>query len=236
VHAALCDQPRGDHCLAKRRRGGQHAGVVRQHRFCRGLLIRPEPALKAHLQTAAGVALVANGRANAQVGQRLANIVEAPARQSDMMRVILSARDDARLVVSGYSHRLRFVELRILKRSQAKQPVSEAWMQSVLGDEYLIAENQIQRPRQFADDRRLFSMPRWRGCPRLIFSVVLWRQPHAEDATTSFGFPDDAFDLRPANLAHAREKRPLVCVGDEVVIEEHAVVLLAWSPLQRQGD
>lgn len=90
--APLCDQPRRDHRLAKGRRGGQNACLVRQHRVCRRLLIGSELALKAHLERAAAVALVANGRANAQVCQRLANIVEAPARQSDVMRVILGAR------------------------------------------------------------------------------------------------------------------------------------------------
>ena len=51
VDAALCDEPGGDDCLAKRRRGGQHAGVVRQHRLCRRLLLGPELALKGHVQT-----------------------------------------------------------------------------------------------------------------------------------------------------------------------------------------
>ena len=147
---------------------------------------------------AAGVALVTNGRANAQLGQRLANIVEAPARQADVMRVVLRARDDARLVVRGQPHRLRLVELRILKCRHAKQPVSEAWMQSVLGDVNLIAENQFQRLRQFADNRRLFSVPRRRSRPRLFFSVVLRRQTHAEDATTALGLLDDSFNLRSA--------------------------------------
>ena len=40
VHAALGDEPRGDDRLAERRRGGQHAGVVRQHRVGRRLSVR----------------------------------------------------------------------------------------------------------------------------------------------------------------------------------------------------
>jgi hypothetical protein len=71
--------------------------------------------LKTHLERAAGVALVANSHANAQVAQRLANLVEASSRQADVMRVILSAGDHTRLVVRGQPHRLRFVELRVLK-------------------------------------------------------------------------------------------------------------------------
>ena len=53
VDAALCDEPGGDHGLAERRRGGQHAGLVRQHRVGRGLLLRPQLAVKRHVQTAA---------------------------------------------------------------------------------------------------------------------------------------------------------------------------------------
>ena len=46
IDAALGDEPGRDDCLAERRRGGQHAGVVRQHRLCRELLLWPELALK----------------------------------------------------------------------------------------------------------------------------------------------------------------------------------------------
>ena len=79
-------------------------------------------------------------------------------------------------------------------------------MQSVLGDVDLIAENQFQRLRQFADDRRLLAVPRRRRRPRLVVSVVLRRQPHAEDATASFGVLDDP--LRPVlgrSCARSRE-------------------------------
>src|SRR5271163_2247914 len=122
-----------------------------------------------------------------------------------MVGVILSAGDDARLVVRGQPHRLSLVELRILKRGQAKQPVSETRMQPFLGDVDLIAKEELQRLRQFADERRSLSVTRWRGCPRLFLSVILWRQTHPEDTTTSFGFLDDPFDLRSAHLAHAGE-------------------------------
>ena len=79
-------------------------------------------------------------------------------------------------------------------------------------------------------------MTRWRSCPRFLFSVVLWRQTHAENATTAFGLLDDPFDLRPAYLAYAREERPLVCPRYEMVIEEDGVALVARYLLQRQSD
>ena len=53
VHAALGDQPRGDDRLAKRRRRGEHAGIVRQHRVCSGLLLAPQLAVKRHVERCA---------------------------------------------------------------------------------------------------------------------------------------------------------------------------------------
>jgi hypothetical protein len=88
LDSALCNQPRRDHCLAKRRRGGQDAGVVRQHRVCRRLLLAPQLALKGRRERAARVALVANGHANTQVAQQSVNLVEASSRQADVMWVI----------------------------------------------------------------------------------------------------------------------------------------------------
>ena len=86
--------------------------------------------------------------------ERLANIIKAAARQADVMRKILGARDDARLVVGRQPHRLRFVELGILKRRQPKQAVSKSRRQAFLGDVDLIAEDEFQRRRQITDDRR----------------------------------------------------------------------------------
>ena len=71
VHAALGDQPRGDDGLAKRRRRGEHAGVVRQHRVCSGLLLASQLAAKRDLERAPVVAFVADDGAHAQIGQRL---------------------------------------------------------------------------------------------------------------------------------------------------------------------
>jgi hypothetical protein len=113
-----------------------------QHCVCR-LLLGPQLALKGHLERATAAALVPNGHANAQVSQGLADLVEASSRQADVMRVILGARDDARLVIRGQPHRLRPVEFGILKGRQAKEPISETRVESVLSDVDLTAENQF---------------------------------------------------------------------------------------------
>ena len=106
VHAAPGDEPRGDDGLAKGGCGRQHAGLMTQHRVRCGFLLSSKLALKLDLQTIAVVAFVVDGQANTKVGQRLANVIEAAPRQSDVMRKILGARDDAWLVVCRKPHRL----------------------------------------------------------------------------------------------------------------------------------
>ena len=89
-----------------------------QHFFGCGLLFPPQRALKLHLDTTSLVPFVPNDHTNAKVRERFANVIEAAAWQPDVMREILGTRDDAWLVVRRKPHRLRFVELGILKRSQ----------------------------------------------------------------------------------------------------------------------
>lgn len=110
----------------------------------RHLLLRPELAVKPHVQRATGVTLVANDRAHTQVGERLAGIVEAAPRQSDVLGVVLGTGDDAWLVVGRQPHCLGFVELGILKSRQAKEPVSQARVQTLFGNVDLVSKDQLQ--------------------------------------------------------------------------------------------
>src|SRR5918993_2491456 len=77
VDTMLSDEPRGDDSLAKCGGGCQYASIVAQHCVGGGLLLLPKLALKLHLQTTAVVSFVTNDHANANVGERLANIIEA---------------------------------------------------------------------------------------------------------------------------------------------------------------
>ena len=124
-----------------------------QHRVRCCFLLLPKLALKLHLQTTAVATFVANGRANTKIRECLANVIEAAARQSDVMREILCARDDTWLAICRKPHRLRFVELRILERSEPNQSVSKSRMQPLLGDVDLIAKHEFQRRWQIPDDR-----------------------------------------------------------------------------------
>ncbi len=194
VHPALGNEPRGNDGLAKCGSGRQDSNFVPQHVAGCGLLLAPKLTLKLHFQLTAVAAFVANDHANTQVGQRLADVIEAAARKSDVMRKILGARDDAWLVVCRQSHRLRLVELGVLERSEPEQSVSKPRMQLLLGDVDLIAKNEFQRHWQITDDRGFSSTRRRRG-PRLCFFIVLRWQPDAENAASSFSILDNLFDL-----------------------------------------
>jgi hypothetical protein len=80
VHASCGDEPRGNDGLAESRGGGQHAGVVPQHRPGGRLLLRAKVAAEGDLERTAARALVPDGHANAQRVKRLPNVFEAAAR------------------------------------------------------------------------------------------------------------------------------------------------------------
>src|SRR5438128_1602050 len=131
VDAALSDEPRGDDSLAKCGGRCQDASLVAQDGLSCGLLFLPQLAVKLHIQRTTVAAFVANDHADAKLGEHLANVIEAAAWQPDVLREILGARDDARLVVRRKPHRLGFVELGILKRGEPKQSVSKPRIQAL---------------------------------------------------------------------------------------------------------
>src|SRR5262249_45516205 len=143
----LRDEPRGDDGLPKRGCCCQYTSLVTKHRGRRWFLLAAKLALKLHLQPSAVVAFVADGQANTKVGQRFTNVIETAPWQSDVMRKILGARDDAWLVVCREPHRLRFIEFGILERREPKQSIPKCRMQVLFRDVDLIAKNEFQRRR-----------------------------------------------------------------------------------------
>ena len=143
IDATLSDKPRGDDGLAKCGGGRQDTILVAKHGVCCGLLFVPKLTLKSHLQTTTVPAFITNDHANAKIGECLANVIQAATGQPDVMREVLGAGDDAGLVIRRQPHRLRFVELGILKCCQSKQPVSKSRIQALLGDVDLIAKNDV---------------------------------------------------------------------------------------------
>ena len=78
---------------------------------------------------------------DAQVRQQRLDLVQATAWQTDVLRKFLGTGDDARLVVGRQAHRLRLVELGILKCGQPDEAIVQTGWQRIFGDVDLIAEN-----------------------------------------------------------------------------------------------
>ena len=123
------------------------------------------------------------------------------------MRVFLGAGDDARLVVSRQSHRLRLVELGILKRSHAQQPVAKTRRQAILRDVDLVSEDQFERLWQLAYNRA----PLFDDVTAAPSTVPVRRPPrreaHANDTSPSFRIAHDLFETSHAQYAPSVERK-----------------------------
>jgi len=138
INPPLGNQPRGHHCLAKRGRGCQHSRVLSKHGLGGDDLLGAQFALERRLEQLARVALVPDHCFDVQIRQGLKQVIQAAARQSNVLRVIFSAGDNSRLVVDRKTHRLRPVEFGILERREPDQAVAEGRRQYFFGDIYLI--------------------------------------------------------------------------------------------------
>ena len=122
--------PRRDHRgggdrLAEGRWRAQHAGIEGQHRGNSGLLIWTQIADERYVQRLAAKALVSQVAGDAVLAQQRQRSVQTPTGQRDVLREVLGAADDARLVPHRHPHRLRLVELGVLERRQPDQAIGQ---------------------------------------------------------------------------------------------------------------
>ena len=82
IDAALGDQPGGNDRLAEGGRGRQNARFMPQHLLGDGRLLRPQFALKLHVQSDARVSLVARDGLDVQVREELLHIFQTAAGQA----------------------------------------------------------------------------------------------------------------------------------------------------------
>jgi len=152
------------------------------------------------------------------------------------MRVLFGAGDDSRFVMSGQPHRLRLVEFGILKGGNAEQTISKRRRQALSVDVDLISQHELQAARQLARNRGLLPAARWRRRPGLGLVFLGEWKPDANHIPRAFGVAHQILDSRTVDLPNRGEKRPLIGVGIEIVIEEQAVTPLTRLLLQGQGD
>src|SRR5947208_2819341 len=93
IHSPLRNQPRGDHGLSERGGGCQHSRIMREHGMRGNGLLGAQLTLECRFQWQAGVALVSDHRLDVQIRQSLTDFIQATARQSYVLRVILGIED-----------------------------------------------------------------------------------------------------------------------------------------------
>lgn len=121
IDAASRDQVCGNHRFAERRGRRQNAVVMRPKGFCRKDLRLFKIALEGHTigERRPGHPLVVYRDRAPMPRQQRDKLIQASARQTDMLLVKLGAGDNARLAERRQAHRLRFVELGILECGKA---------------------------------------------------------------------------------------------------------------------
>ena len=89
IHSPSRNQPRSDHGLSERGGGCQHSRIMGEHGMRSNGLLGAQLTLECRLQRLAGVALVADDRLDVQIRQGLTDFIQATARQSYVLGVIL---------------------------------------------------------------------------------------------------------------------------------------------------
>ena len=132
------------------------------------------------------------------------DVLQTAAWQTDVMGVIFGAADDPRLVIRRQTHRLRLVELGILKGRKPEQSIPEAWWQLILGEINLVAESQFQALRQRTGNRGFLPAARGRRSPRLGIVLVLHSNADAHNTSAPLSITNDLLNGGPIDLADRR--------------------------------
>ena len=80
--------------------------------------------MKCHVDCGAGDAFITDTGFDLQIVQQTLDVFKAASRQREVIVVVLSTADDSRFPPSRQSHRLSFVEFRVLKGSESHQTIS----------------------------------------------------------------------------------------------------------------
>src|SRR6266853_6081601 len=173
VDCSIGNQFGGHNGLAKR--GGRTQDTfVMPKRLPYGLsLIVTKMSLKLHINGVAGVTFIANQHTDLVLLQDFAHLEQAASWKSEMLSELFAAGDDARLIPNGKSHRLGFVEFRILKRRDTDDPVEHCLGEVYLWNEYQIASHYLNRFWERAWDGFLALPSRWKQGPRRALAVVI---------------------------------------------------------------
>jgi hypothetical protein len=229
------DEPCADDRLSERRGGAQDAVVVRQDRRGGIELRRRQLAVERHVEQLPIRPLVTQPRLDAIGLEKLEHRVEAASRQRDVAGQLLRAADEPRLRERRQSHRLGAVELRVLERGQADEPVLQALWKSMRVHEHEVAKHDVDRVREGALDARLRPSPGGGKGPWLLRAVVQG-DALAEVVGSVEHLLESSCHVGGCHPRHAGEQSPLIGHGLEVGVDEHALAFVSRLALQGQGD
>ena len=205
-------------------------------RPCRLLLFRTQRPTECDLDRSTLCAFVTQRHGDPRGSENLQCGVHAAAGQADVPAGELGAGNDTRLAVCREAQCLGFVEFRILERGHAHQLRDHLRWKLPAWNVELISEHDGQRRRERPVDWWRGSLYA-RGWQKPRFSIVIFRgQPDGQDPAGAAAFLDQCVDPGCGDPVLAREKRPLVRKGREVVIDEDGIARPACRPLQWQGD
>ena len=232
AHLAPGDQGGSGDRLAKGCWSAEHANLVLEHFPYRNLLVLAQGAneLDSHLPTRHPFIL--QFRADVILRQHLQQRIETSSRQADVPGVVLGATDDPWLVPDRQAHGLGFVKFRVLECGQPYQAIGQRLRHLDLGDENLVGQNETKRFRQGAGNRLTSGRL---ALPRLAV-FLLHGEGHVQWMAATAG-PQDGFLQIPLRQAlHRHQKGPLIGMGLQLFIDEHAVPRFPGQFLQRQGN
>ncbi|MNZ84679.1 hypothetical protein D3C78_1034430 [compost metagenome] len=145
VHTTPGNQRGSSNGFAKGSWGTEDAGVVPQHTCQCSLLIRAQFAHESDFDGIPCEALIMQHQLYLVFTQQCPDVIQASARQGNMLRIVFSTSDDPGLVPHRKAHGLSFVKLRILKCRQPNELVGQRLGQFRLAEIDLVGQGHAYR-------------------------------------------------------------------------------------------
>ena len=125
-------------------------------------------------------------------GKQLLQVADAATWESNVLRVVFGARDDARRERRRQSHLLPLVELRVLECREALDLIQERTREPRLLDEDTLGENRADFARQRLIDSGWSRSSGRRSLPgHLVFLLARGGDAQADDLASGACFPGD---------------------------------------------
>ena len=135
----------------------------------------------------------------------------------------------------GEPHRLLLVEVGVLERGESAEVRDEGCREADAIDVEAVPPHAVDARRRALSRRRPRRSPGWRARPRGDL-LLHHRKADPENPSLSLCLARDQVGSHRGDAGKPSEKRPLVGVGPEGIIEEDGVADLPRLPLEGKGD